>query len=195
MNFRSTVGLVFLFGLGSVVHAASLVYTAEYSYENNSNLTVSVEALFDTGLLAGSGSEAVALDALALRFYSYGVLRHTGVQHADIVPAVPGDPWYDGQLLALFEDGVFDTLDSYDAGGSSRIAISPPSNWLGEGINIGRNRLTDFPCCSGFNRYWLTSELLVPLPPAVWLFGTGLLYLSRFCGRRAFGQSSRRLAV
>jgi hypothetical protein len=103
------------------------------------------------------------------------------LQTANIIPSVP--PWPDGTLLARYVDGIFDTLWSQDNGGSNRIAVSPPANWLGESIALGRNELIDFPCCAGFTKYVLITSsgpapVVVPEPKTGLLLSLGLVGLA-----------------
>lgn len=164
--------LLSVFLCAGQVQAASVVILSSY-INGSTGDTVTTESYLNSP--TGSGVQTAQVTELFLQF------SHRGYQQAAVIDLVvpPGPPWPEKTIIATFEDGVFLDFHSVDAGGNASVAVTPPSNWLGENIRLDPTTLIDLPCCSGFTRYSLVSHVVVPLPASAWLLFSGIIAIRR----------------
>ncbi|MEX0885614.1 MAG: PEP-CTERM sorting domain-containing protein [Phycisphaeraceae bacterium] len=171
-------------------HGVPMVVISEY--ERSPGLTVATEAFFDTVGLTGTGREEVQIVEFNLKFSDRAYTQSAEIAKTVGIPAV--SPFPEKTLVAVYLDGMFDQFASVDRGGNPRMPVDPPANWLGESISLAKNSLVDFPCCSGFSTYTLTSRtgpVVVPEPGSVLLMEAGVVGLMMRRRRKCVGGTAR----
>lgn len=140
-------------------------------------VTVDTLGIFDDAGISGVGVEAVALTHFSMAVYKNGIGQNFNVADFPVPPSLTQE----GNIAAVFNNGVFNGLSGVNLGGAARIAIRDGNTGgFAGGINIAGNELIwSFPA-SGTAEYRLQStDLVFPnasvtLPGAVWLFLSAL---------------------
>ena len=185
LPFLSLLTCLLLMQAGS---AFASLYRVDSLYTNGAN-SVLANAFFDLSTITGTGDEEAQVTDLILKFNFRSYKQSVNIN------VVAGPSWPEGTILAHFNDGNFLFFDSVDRGGNNSVAVTPPSNWLGENVSLGPALLLDIPCCAGFVKYELQSSSdpilvgplpAVPVPAAIWLFGSALIGLVGFGKRKSW---------
>ena len=158
--------------------------------------TVETLGIFDDAGITGSGQEAVAMT-----YFSKTALLNNNPQNFNVANlADPPSTTMEGNIVAIFQDGVFNRISTVGTGGNAGVGIRDGGSGVNGGfIQIdGFELIWNFPV-SGFAEYRLQSTDLVypqvsavPLPATVWLLGSALAALLGWCRRsrtRALCQS------
>jgi hypothetical protein len=155
-NFKSAMVCGLLFFMTSSAQAALTGYSITGTLDSGSlnGETFNGQFTFDDTGLAGSGFQSLSLSSFALNFHNTSF--NTG--NADTVPTVD---FQDGTFLGLsYTNSLFDPSFSLVSG----FANSSSAYFAYTATNGS----------SGFGSLNFTNLTAVPLPAAVWLFGSAL---------------------
>ena len=151
-------------------------------------LTIDSVAIFDDAGITGVGIERVPVGYFSLTVRDNGIGQNFLL--VDFPDPVSVDE--DGNIAAVFQDGVFQTLSNVStSGGLPRASLIDGNNGNNAGgLNVSGGSLFWFFPISGVWEYTLQSTTVtgsipvVPVPAAIWLFASGLLGLAGVARRK-----------
>lgn len=147
----------------------------------NPSITVNTRAVFDDSSITGVGIERVPVSFFDMAVYLNGIGQNYNVaDFPDPISLIE-----EGNMAAVYQNGVFQLLGNVSTGGAARVTIRNGNGGaFAGGINVaGGELIWSFPI-SGTAEYRLQTTTVVnttpqvPVPAAIWLFSSGLLMLA-----------------
>ncbi len=187
MKFLKITTIILGLCLSQAAQSSRIIVTQEWDERSvlSNGETARTEAVFsDTGI-TGTGVESVLVDYFGMNLIKYGIGQNFSL--ADF--SDPPTRSEEGNMLAIFSDGVFSYLLNVSLGGAARITMRDSISGVAfYSINIGPGKIDFHLDPSGERDYFLQTTQIdiippVPVPGALLLFASGLFglgFLHRF---------------